>query len=76
MRPTLGDASGAIERTLVSDFVTQKKKRYPHFSRFHFDTAAGAGEVRPCEAAYIASLEPSLKKNVNVVPPNVVVLVQ
>ncbi|KAF8518615.1 hypothetical protein JB92DRAFT_3112943 [Gautieria morchelliformis] len=40
---------------------------------FHFDTAAGAGEVPPCEAAYIASLEATLRGNA--APPKVVVLV-
>ncbi|EIN14675.1 hypothetical protein PUNSTDRAFT_140908 [Punctularia strigosozonata HHB-11173 SS5] len=40
---------------------------------FHFDTAAGGGVVQPCEAAYLASLDPYRGKNA--VPPRVTVLV-
>ncbi|EIN11566.1 hypothetical protein PUNSTDRAFT_131729 [Punctularia strigosozonata HHB-11173 SS5] len=41
---------------------------------FHFDTAAGGGDgVQPCEAAYLASLDPL--RGENAIPPAVTVLV-
>ncbi|EIN04825.1 hypothetical protein PUNSTDRAFT_138025 [Punctularia strigosozonata HHB-11173 SS5] len=39
---------------------------------FHFDTAAGGGVVQPCEAAYLASLDP--RRGEHAVPPRVTVL--
>jgi hypothetical protein len=40
---------------------------------FHFDTAAGGGHVQPCEAAYLASLNPEIANGA--IAPEVVVLV-
>ena len=42
-------------------------------TRFHFDTAAGVGELPPCEAACIGSLEATRQGDAT--PPTVVVLV-
>ncbi|KAF8586234.1 hypothetical protein K439DRAFT_1387349 [Ramaria rubella] len=43
---------------------------------FHFDSAAGSGDVQPCEAAYMASLKPQWPSKSNEpTPPRVTVLV-
>jgi hypothetical protein len=44
-----------------------------HLLRFHLDSAAGGGMVQPCEAAYLASVDPS--RGVNIQAPSVTVLV-
>ncbi|KZV75963.1 hypothetical protein PENSPDRAFT_680683 [Peniophora sp. CONT] len=41
---------------------------------FHFDTAAGGGLVQPCEAAYLAALDPSRAANARAPPVKVLVL--
>ncbi|KAF8651035.1 hypothetical protein AX16_004898 [Volvariella volvacea WC 439] len=40
---------------------------------FHFDSAAGGNRVRPCEAAYLSTLDPELGEEAR--PPKVTVLV-
>ncbi|VDC07734.1 unnamed protein product [Peniophora sp. CBMAI 1063] len=41
---------------------------------FHFDTAAGGGLVQPCEAAYLAALDPSRAGNARAPPVKVLVM--
>jgi hypothetical protein len=64
----------APARTSVRTSFPSRCTSLTHRYRFRYDTAAGAGTVQPCEAAYLSSLNSNQRRSGNAAPVTVLTM--